>query len=116
MRYLIDQRGLEPEIALAFYRTALAWAAKRGQRFVIHLRRGIYGDPQDAARLCALGEPRASTPHIPKDLPGRLIARMFPAPSDMVWVEGMPDQVFVSELTRTGAPLHAVSGDLCPVE
>jgi hypothetical protein len=116
MRYLIDQRRVEPETAQALYKIVLAWAADRGNRFIIRLQRGIYENPEDAARLLALGEATASYGEAPKDFIGRIIARVFPPPTDMVQVEGVPNKEFVHELTHRDVPSKAVSGDLCPVE
>lgn len=117
MRYLIDDREADPETALALYRSTLAWAAIRGERFVLRLQTGIYDDPADVTRLCALGQTTAApTVGPPSGLPDRILAKLFPNPEDIVEVRGTPDEAFVRELTRKPAPPRAVSGDVSPVE
>lgn len=116
MRYLIDQRDAEQEMALALYRAALAWAARRGDRFVMDIQRGVYDDPDAVGRLRALGRVTEVSSDLPRDLISRLVTKLFRGGSDIIRVEGAPGAAFTDELTRTAAPAKAVSGDLSPVE
>lgn len=116
MIYLIDQHDAEPEMSLKLYRTALAWAAKRGDRFLIRLRRNIYTDSDQLSRLQALGQVTQVTSDLPPGLIGALTARLFRGGSDVLQVEGTPGPEFTNELTEHAAPPKAISGDLSPVE
>ena len=99
MRYLIDETNLGPEGSLAVYRLTVGWAAARGDRFVMLLERGVYDDPAELSRYTGLGK------NLPTDDP-RLV--------DLIRVEGELSTSVVRELTRTGAPARAISGDVCP--
>lgn len=116
MIYLIDQRDAEPEMLVKLYRAALAWAAERGNRFLIRLQRSVYTDPSQLARLLALGQVTQVTSDLPPGFVGRLTEKLFRSGSDIIQVEGTPGAAFTNELTQNEAPARAISGDLCPVE
>jgi hypothetical protein len=116
MLYMIDQRNAEPEMCLALYRAAMAWAAPLGGRFVIRIQRGVYEDSSELERLLALGRITQISSEVPPGLVGRLTAKIFRTGSDVTQIEGTPSRRFTNELTRAAAPAKAVSGDLSPVE
>lgn len=101
MRYLVDEKELEPEDSLATYQLALAWAVPRSDRFVLLIEPEAYDDRAYLLRLYALGN--ATTPE-----DSRL--------DDMVQVTGIPGAALIQELTRKQSPPNATSGDLCPVQ
>ncbi len=100
MRYLIDERDTTEASSFALYRTALSWAASRGDRFVLGLSAGDYDDRADLEALQRLGQP-SSSPLVPPGMSG---------------TEGPLGPAFIAELTGRKAPPRATAGDLCPAE
>lgn len=96
---------------IAAYRTALAWAAVRGDRFIAGVEPSLYDDPAQLQRILALGSPEASN----SDTPRSTLANKGSA-TDFVRIEGRPAPGFVDELTSSPAPDRAIAGDLCPVD
>lgn len=112
MRLLLDHRDTEPEAELACYRASLAWAAARGDRFVMTLEPEVYDSPSQMADLAALGRlTGVESEHRPGIL-GRLLGRGA-ASEGLVHVEGAPDERLVERLTGMPVPEKVISGDLC---
>ena len=117
MRYLIDDRGVEPEIALALYRTTLVWAASRAGRFQFSLRPSMYKSPEEVQRFYGLGTVVTPiSPKVPRTLFGWILARLLPQREESVQVTGQSGLAFVKALTWAEAPPKAIAGDICPVE
>lgn len=116
-RYLIDEHDLEPETELALYRTTLAWAAGRAERFVFVLQPDLYDELAQVKLLTSLGsvtfspEVRGSDNWISRNL-----AKLFGKSKERLQVEGSPNDTFVQILTSMTAPPRAIAGDLSPVE
>lgn len=116
-RYLLDDSDLDLNISLALYKTALTWASKRSDRFVLSLQPSAYDRPDDIAQYLSLGKVIEKQDIKPKDdLFSRLVEKCLGKEPAVVQVEGEPDERFVRKLTGKGAPMTVVSGDLCPVE
>lgn len=102
-RYIIEDVELDPDRARSLYQAVLAWAAGRGERFVLHVRPADYTKEDELQRILALG--------------GRkLPLGEHPGSRDAVQVEGQVDSGVIESLASMDVPERAIAGDLSPVE
>lgn len=117
--YVVDESRLGRDDSAAAYHEVLAWAAARGDRFVLRLDRKAYDDRDQLARLEALGESGPTRVEgIPDDAVGRAlskIGRALGGSEELVEVVGEPGPDFLSEL-RGDVPAGARGGEIAPVE
>jgi hypothetical protein len=117
MRYIVDEKDMDFDISLRYYRAIIAWVTMYGDCFILSIKPDDYDNPVYVSRLYALGQILDISNLQDVDYKkAKLIKNIFGRSSETVQVIGIPTSQFLKEMISKPAPPKAISGDIIPVE